>query len=58
MRNRARTPGHVVAIDCGAAVGTGCGLLALHKVQLAGRQPMKIDEFLRGHADFISAALG
>ena len=54
----AGTPGQVLAIDGGAAVGTGCGLLALHKVQLEGRRPMKIDEFLRGHADFIGAALG
>ena len=54
----AGTPGQVLAIDGGAAVGTGCGLLALHKVQLEGRRPMKIDEFLRGHSVFIGAALG
>ena len=48
----------VCAVEGGAAVGAGCGLLMLKKVQLEGGKPMKIGDFLRGHADFISAALG
>ncbi len=49
--------GQVAAINNGAAVGTDGGMLALERVQLEGRRPMEIGEFLRGHAGFVGAAL-
>lgn len=37
---------------------TGAGVLALQKVQLAGKNPVNIADFLRGHPDFIGSTLG
>ncbi len=51
------TPSHVYAVEGGAAVGTGCRMLELDQVQMEGRRPMQIDEFLRGHTGFIGATL-
>lgn len=45
------TPGSNVA------VATGKGALVLHEVQLEGRNPMSIEQFLRGHRDFVRAVL-
>ena len=53
-------PGVVVALplsETPAAIGTGQGLLALKEVQLAGRRPARIADFLRGYPDFIGSQL-
>ena len=50
-------PGRVVSRGEGAAVGTGAGLLVLDKVQLAGRRPMPIADFLRGARGFVGSVL-
>jgi methionyl-tRNA formyltransferase len=50
-------PGRVVSWGEGAAVGTGAGLLVLDKVQLAGRRPMPIADFLRGARGFVGSVL-
>ena len=41
-----------------AAVATGDGLLALTRLQLEGRRPVTVREFLAGYPDFIGAFLG
>ncbi|MFZ0547470.1 MAG: methionyl-tRNA formyltransferase [Candidatus Promineifilaceae bacterium] len=51
-------PGLVVAEGDGAAVITGDGRLALESVQLAGKTPTLVDDFLRGHPDFVGSRLG
>ena len=49
--------GTVIRVDSGAAVQTGRGLLRLERVQLEGRRPVGIDEFLRGYPHFIGSRL-
>ena len=44
--------------DAPIAVGTGSGLLAVHRLQLEGRRPVEAGEFLRGQPDFIGVRLG
>ncbi len=39
------------------AVGTGEGLLAVHRLQLEGRRPADAAGFIRGHPDFVGARL-
>ncbi len=51
------TPGEVVKLRDGLAIGTNSGLLRLHQLQLAGRKIMSIDDFVRGQADFIGGKL-
>ena len=51
-------PGQVVALDDGAGVVTGEGVLKLLKVQLAGKRTMMIEEFLRGQREFVGSVLG
>lgn len=51
-------PGRVIAIDAGAAVGTGHGVLELLEVQLEGKRMLPIRAFLNGHPDFLGATLG
>lgn len=56
----AAAPGRVVALpipETPAAIGTGQGLLALQRVQLEGRRPAGIADFLRGYPDFIGSQL-
>ena len=56
----AADPGRVVALplsETPASIGTGQGLLALKEVQLAGRRPAPIADFLRGYPDFIGSQL-
>lgn len=50
-------PGRVVSVGDGAAVVTGRGLLRLLEVQLAGRNPLPIDAFLRGQRGFVGSVL-
>ena len=51
-------PGTVVAPAGGTAVATGEGVLRLEEVQLAGKRPMSIGDFLRGQRDFAGSRLG
>ncbi len=57
--NTSEAPGLVVAGDGKAhpAVVTGAGLLQLLRVQLEGGKPLRADEFLRGHRDFLGSRL-
>lgn len=54
-------PGQVVSVPGGrkpsVAVVTGQGLLGLVRVQLEGRQPQAIEEFVRGYPRFLAASL-
>lgn len=50
-------PGRVVAVEGGAAVGTGNGLLLLQQVQPAGKRAMPIHSFLNGAGDFIGSSV-
>jgi methionyl-tRNA formyltransferase len=50
--------GEVIAVEKGAAVGTADGALLLRQVQLAGKQPLPIETFLRGARGFVGARLG
>ena len=52
------TPGHVVAVEGGVAVGTGDALLQLEEVQPAGKRAMDVASFLNGTPDFVGADLG
>ena len=51
-------PGHVIAWEKGAAIGTGAGLLIPQALQLPGKKMLEIEVFLRGKPDFIGAELG
>ena len=57
---RRSEPGQVVAEgpSVNAAVVTGGGLVGLSAVQLEGRRPVTIGEFLAGYPNFIGACLG
>ena len=44
--------------DAGIAVGTGDGLLAVRRLQLAGRRASSDEEFLRGYPEFRGSRLG
>ena len=55
-------PGTVVSLkqpDCAAAAGVQCGsgVLGLLRVQLEGKKEMGIEEFMRGHSDFIGSTV-
>lgn len=54
----AAEPGRVISADDLAAIGTGAGLFAPDRVQLEGRKPVTLREFLRGYENFIGAQLG
>ncbi len=49
--------GEVISRSQGAAVQTGSGGLMIKKLQLEGKKPMDIAQFLRGHKDFIGTIL-
>ena len=51
-------PGCVVRWEDGAAVLTGRGLIVLKEVQLAGKRPLPIADFLRGQRGFEGSKLG
>ena len=52
-------PGAVVRPETDPlAVGTGEGLLAVHRLQLEGRRPADASDFVRGYPDFVGARLG
>ena len=50
--------GRVMAWGNEAAVGTGEGMLVLDEVQLAGRRPAAMADFLRGARGFVGSFLG
>ncbi len=50
-------PGQVVEANRQVAIGTGDGLFYPTKLQLPGRNPLVIDEFMRGHATLAGAQL-
>ncbi|MCA9939493.1 MAG: methionyl-tRNA formyltransferase [Anaerolineales bacterium] len=50
-------PGQARLIDGTIVVGTGVDGLALHQVQLAGKRPADMADFLRGHPDFAGSIL-
>lgn len=50
-------PGEVAACAGETVVGAGEGALALRRVQLAGKQPLPIEVFLRGARGFVGARL-
>lgn len=56
-RGRAK-PGEVIPLDEGVGVATGQGALQLLEVQLAGKRPLPVEEFLHGQRDFVGSVLG
>ncbi|MFN8565687.1 MAG: methionyl-tRNA formyltransferase [Anaerolineae bacterium] len=50
-------PGRVVRIGEGAAIGTDAQLYAPERLQLQGRKPVTLAEFLRGYDHFVGAQL-
>lgn len=51
-------PGTVVSLpDGGVGIATGEGLLAVRRLQLAGRQVGEAGEFVQGHPDFVGATV-
>lgn len=50
-------PGLVVEHEGRIAVGTGSGLFYPHVLQMAGRAPLPIDDFVRGRQDFVTSQL-
>lgn len=50
-------PGRVVETHQGIAIGTGEGLFYPSRLQLAGRNAVAVDEFIRGYPGFISSQL-
>jgi methionyl-tRNA formyltransferase len=51
-------PGLVTQTDTGVFVHTGEGGLELVRLQLAGKRPLEIAEFVRGRPDFVGSVLG
>ena len=51
-------PAGVVQLDSGVAVATGEGALLLEEIQLAGKRAMLVEDFVRGHRDFLGSELG
>lgn len=51
-------PGQVVQLDAGWGVVTGQGVLLLRQVQLAGKRPLPIADFVRGARGFVGTVLG
>jgi methionyl-tRNA formyltransferase len=51
-------PGRVLELPDGVAVATGQGVLFLDEVQLAGRRAMTVQDFARGHREFVGSLLG
>ncbi|MDE2776765.1 MAG: methionyl-tRNA formyltransferase [Chloroflexota bacterium] len=51
-------PGRVIVIDGAAAVGTGDGLFFPTRLQMAGKRPLHIADFVNGYREFAGARLG
>ncbi len=52
-----KQPGLVVNIDRDIIVECGVGKIKLKKVKLSGKNEMSIEDFIRGHADFVGIIL-
>lgn len=52
------TPGQVVEASGQIAIATGDGLYYPLRVQLAGKNVVSIDDFVRGYDDFVGSTLG
>jgi methionyl-tRNA formyltransferase len=50
--------GQVVERDGAIAIGTGDGLYFPTELQLAGKRPLHVSDFVNGYADFVGARLG
>lgn len=50
-------PGFVAVHPRGCSVGTGAGLIVLQTIQPAGKKPMDVHAFLRGHPELLGATL-
>ena len=50
--------GQVVKQDGGIAIGTGDGLYFPTELQLAGKRPLPVADFVNGYSDFIGSTLG
>lgn len=57
-RETGAPPGTVVAVDRGAGVVTGRGVLQLLEVQRAGKRALPIRDFLNGYQNFVGSRLG
>ncbi len=57
MRLLDEVPGRVVWVDSEIAVVTGSGLLILEQLQLAGKRPLPVGEFIRGQRGFVGSLL-
>lgn len=51
-------PGRVIVFDGAAAIGTGEGLYFPTRLQMAGKRPLNIADFVNGYRDFAGARLG
>lgn len=51
-------PGKVIQIDDSVGVGCKEGVLGLKKVQIEGKKPADIGEFVKGYGDFVGSVLG
>jgi methionyl-tRNA formyltransferase len=49
--------GQVVAIDKGCGVVSGSGVLELRRLQIEGKQPLPVADFIRGQRAFIGTVL-
>lgn len=58
MRNEVRGVSEVIQADETIGVVCKSGVLLLHKVQLEGKKPMEIGDFVRGYQDFVGDKLG
>lgn len=52
------SPGEVIRTDQGIVVVTGQGALLLEEIQMAGKRPMSVEDFVRGRRDLIGVSLG
>ena len=48
----------MIGLSEGVGVVAGEGLLALRRLQLEGRRPVGVQEFIRGRRDFVGSVLG
>ena len=51
-------PGRVIVIDGAPAIGTGDGLFFPTRLQMAGKRPQNIADFVNGYRDFAGTRLG
>jgi methionyl-tRNA formyltransferase len=51
-------PGQVIPTHGRVAIGTGDGLFMPTRVQLEGKSPVSIEDFVHGHGDFVGSRLG